>query len=61
MYLVIERSTLTVMRAPTLEMADRMAESDGLGVEAIAWAIEEYGRCDGNDYTIIPEEWKEKE
>ena len=59
--LVINRKTLETQRASTSEEADRIAESDALGVEAIEWAIEEYGRCDGNDFTIIHEEWFDKE
>jgi len=58
MYLVIDRKTLVTFRADTVEAADHIASTDALGPEAIAWAIEEYGRCDGNDYTIIPEEWE---
>jgi hypothetical protein len=59
-YLVIDRKTLVTFRADTVEAADHIASTDALSPEAIAWAIEEYGRCDGNDYTIIPEEWKEE-
>ena len=59
--LVINRAALTVSRAGTIEEADRISDSDKLGVEAIAWALEEFSRCDGNDFTIIPEEWNEKE
>jgi hypothetical protein len=58
MYLVIDRKTLKVWRVSSIEKANFVADPDGLGEEAIAWAIEEYGRCDGNDYTIIPEEWE---
>jgi len=61
MYLVIDRKHMEVHRVSTIEQANFIADPDALGVEAIAWAIEEHGRCDGNDYTIIPEEWKEKE
>ena len=58
--LVIDRAAMKVSRAATIEQADKLSDTDKLGVEAIAWAIEEYGRCDGNDFTIIPEEWTEE-
>lgn len=59
--LVIDREKMTVQRADSVEEADSMAELDGLGTEQLAWALEEYGRCDGNNYTIIWEEWSEWE
>ena len=58
-YLVIDRVKMVVYLAPTVTMADRMTASDALGAEAIEWSIEQYGRCDGTDFTIIPEEWTE--
>lgn len=57
MYLVIDRRTLTTSRAANSTIADILAEEDALGVEQIEWSIEEYGRCDGLHFTIIPEEW----
>jgi hypothetical protein len=54
--LVIDRKTLVTFRALDFAHADKIASTDALGTEAIEWAIEEYGRCDGVDYTIIPEE-----
>jgi hypothetical protein len=59
--LVIDRVNMVVYLAPTATMADRMAASDALGAETIEWAIEQYGRCDGTDFTIIPEEWQERD
>jgi len=58
-YLVIDRKTLVTFRADTVEAADHIAKTDAIGVENTAWALEEFGRCDGNDYTIIPEEWED--
>jgi len=58
MYLVINRKNLRAFRAYSAAEADDIAKSDALTAEQIAWSIEEYGRCDGNDYTIIPEEWE---
>jgi len=59
--LVIDRKNMVVHPVDSFEQANYIAEPDGLGPEAIAWAIQEYGRCDGNDYTIIPQEWEDKE
>jgi len=59
--LVIDRKNMVVHPADSFEQANFIAEPDGLGPEAIAWAIQEYGRCDGHDYTIIPQEWEDKE
>jgi len=61
MLLVIDRTNMTVRKATSTEMAARITASDALGQEAIEWALEQYGRCDGNDFTIIPEEWEGKE
>jgi len=58
-FLVIDRRTMTVVRVDSADKADRIAASDALGAHAIEWAVEQYGRCDGNDFTIIPEEWTE--
>jgi len=58
-FLVIDRRNMTVVRVDSADKADRIASSDALGAESIEWAVEQYGRCDGNDFTIIPEEWTE--
>lgn len=57
--LVINRKVPMAYKANTFEEADFIARTDGLGVGTIEWAVKEYGRCDGNDYVIIPAEWKE--
>lgn len=59
--LVIDRKSLVTFRADGFATADKIAAYDGLGAEAIEHAIEQYGRCDGYEYTIIPEEWQDKE
>jgi len=59
--LVIDRVKMTVTRADNIREANKLTfNSDALGEEAIDWALEQYGRCDGNDFTIIPEEWVER-
>lgn len=60
-FLVVNREEMSVRRATTLQQADEFAAEDALGTESIAWAIQEYGRCDGGIFTILPEEWKEPE
>jgi len=59
-YLVINRLRHVVFVAQDTKEANEIAKDDELGVEAIEWAIEQYGRCDGTDFTIIPEEWIER-
>jgi len=59
--LVIDRVKMTIVRVKGIKEANKLTfDSDALGEEAIAWALEEHGRCDGNDFTIIPEEWVER-
>ena len=60
--LLINQYSMTVQEVDGFEEANRItAATDVLDVELIKWAIEEYGRCDGNEWTIIPKEWQEKE
>jgi len=56
--LVIDRRTLKTTRAANANEADRIAAEDALSADQIAWSIEEYDRCDGTHFTIIPEEYE---
>ena len=58
--LVIDREKMSVKQAFGFMEADRMVAEDGLGSECIEYCIEEYGRCDGERFTIIPTEWEEE-
>ena len=59
--LVIDRRRRVTFVAQDAKEADFIAKDDALGEEQIAWSIEEYGRCDGTDFTILPEEWENPE
>jgi hypothetical protein len=56
--LVIDREKMNVKQVSGFAAADRIAAEDGLGSECIEHCIEEYGRCDGERFTIIPTEWE---
>ena len=44
----------------TIEEAVAISEAtDAIDYDSMAWAIEEYGRCDGNEWTVIPQEWEQ--
>ncbi len=59
-FLVINRKTLETKRAATIEEAVAISEAtDAIDYDSMAWAIEEYGRCDGNEWTVIPQEWEQ--
>ena len=59
--LVIDRRRRVTFVAQDAKEADFIAKDDALGVETIEHCLEEYGRCDGTDFTIIPEEWENPE
>ena len=59
--LVIDRRRRVMFTAQNAQEANEIASRDEIGADTIQWVIGQFGRCDGTDFTIIPEEWEELE